>query len=220
MNKAALRGPVHNYAPGTRYGRLVVVSYTPGTKAPAMPATLRARCDCGTTKDFRWPLNIVRGHVTSCGCASIENRMKRKHGMVGTRTHNIWTNMTQRCHNPNATGYAYYGAKGVVVCRRWREKFTNFLEDMGPCPTDKHTIDRINPYRSYSPRNCRWVPRAHQARTTRMHKRGRGMTEAKVRQVRALHARGVTAKTLALQFNVAVATIRDVVKKRSWADVT
>lgn len=47
-----------------------------------------------------------------------------------------WGGMVNRCHNPNNSSYGRYGAKGIVVCDRWRN-FNNFLADMGERPAGK-----------------------------------------------------------------------------------
>lgn len=41
-------------------------------------------------------------------------------------------------------------------------RFENFLKDMGPRPSPKHTIDRIHGNKNYSKSNCRWSTRAEQ----------------------------------------------------------
>lgn len=63
--------------------------------------------------------------------------------------------MIQRCTNPNASGYAGYGGKGIKVCERWRV-FSNFLADMGERP-EGTSIDRVDSARGYEPSNCRWA---------------------------------------------------------------
>ncbi len=76
-----------------------------------------------------------------------------------------WVGMIQRCHNPNHNRYPVYGARGIVVCDRWKSSFISFLSDMGPKPTPKHTIDRFpNQTGNYEPGNCRWATIKEQQR--------------------------------------------------------
>jgi hypothetical protein len=58
---------------------------------------------------------------------------------------------------------------GVTVCERWTgtDGFLNFLADMGPRPSDGHSLDRINVYGNYEPGNCRWATQTVQNRNTR-----------------------------------------------------
>ena len=70
--------------------------------------------------------------------------------------------MRGRCHSPNHKLYAYYGARGITVCERWRNSFHDFLEDMGDRPPGC-TLDRIKNWLGYSPTNCRWASKATQS---------------------------------------------------------
>ncbi len=81
---------------------------------------------------------------------------------TGTREYASWHAMRQRCNNPHATYYEYYGGRGIRVCNHWA-KFANFLKDMGERPIGK-TLDRF-PDRNgnYEPRNCRWATWREQA---------------------------------------------------------
>lgn len=53
----------------------------------------------------------------------------------------IWCSMKQRCLNPNSQGWPKYGGQGVTVCDRWANSFQDFIADMGPRPSTKHSLD-------------------------------------------------------------------------------
>lgn len=65
--------------------------------------------------------------------------------------------MRRRCDTPSQTSYKRYGALGVTVCDCWENSFETFLEDVGPKPSPKHSLDRINSTGNYEPGNVRWA---------------------------------------------------------------
>lgn len=92
----------------------------------------------------------------------VDNR-KIEHPLYDT-----WKNIRQRCMNPNAPNYKYYGAKGVRVCERWLSDFWNFVADMGERPDPTYTVDRKNNDGDYTPENCRWATKSEQRRNQRL----------------------------------------------------
>jgi len=75
--------------------------------------------------------------------------------------------MIHRCHNPRAHNFRYYGARGISVCREWRDSFEAFLSHIGLRPADKHSLDRIDNDGNYEPGNVRWATVTEQNRNNR-----------------------------------------------------
>ncbi len=85
-----------------------------------------------------------------------ENRSKNP-------VYKVYHAMLDRCKNPNNKYYAYYGGRGIRVCKRWQGLygFTHFMQDMGERP-DGLTLERINNEKGYSPTNCMWATHSQQ----------------------------------------------------------
>jgi hypothetical protein len=81
--------------------------------------------------------------------------------------------MIARCENPDHGSYKNYGARGITICKRWRESFSTFLEDVGTRPPGRngkvpmYTIDRINNDGNYEPGNVRFATRKEQTQNRR-----------------------------------------------------
>lgn len=139
-----------------RYGRLTVLSKIDG----AGRSRYLCRCDCGN-EHITKGIYLNRGATKSCGCYQAEHRASgdnaRKHGLRLSREYKIWADIKQRCHNPSNDKYQWYGARGIYVFDGWIDDFAAFFEHIGPKPTPKHEIDRIDNNKGYEPGNVRWV---------------------------------------------------------------
>ena len=130
-------------------------------------------CVCGKTHIAR--ANNVAHRATSqndpelpsCGC--IEIARKTKHGFrKANDTHpayRAYRSMMDRCYNPNANGYKWYGALGVTVADCWKDNPEAFVKWSLENGWDKDLhIDKdikckakgIYPH-IYSPDTCTWT---------------------------------------------------------------
>jgi hypothetical protein len=93
-----------------------------------------------------------------------------KHGQAGGANrakrppeYKTWDSIKQRCTNPNTAGFEWYGGKGVAIAPEWRDDFEAFFAYVGPRPSPRHSIERINGNGNYEPGNVCWANWTQQA---------------------------------------------------------
>jgi len=145
---------------GKVIGQLLVLSRIQGKRRWKCRCTAKG---CGKEIIVEHSCLIRKANPKShCGCLTQGDTSKYK------KEYHAWWDAKSRCHNPDHPSFPRYGAKGIVMCDRWRESFDNFLQDVGKCPKGM-SLDRIDPHGPYAPMyngkpQVRWATDIEQAR--------------------------------------------------------
>ena len=154
---------------GQRYGSLTAVS--PVKRGRVIH--WECRCDCGNVT-YPTSATLGNGSSMSCGCSRKTDAFranakakKTKHGYFGTPEYGVWGGIVDRCENPNSKGWDNYGGRGIRVDPVWRDNPVAFIESMGPRPTPKHSVERLDVNGPYAPNNCVWATQEEQSNNKR-----------------------------------------------------
>lgn len=155
---------------GKTFGRLLVIKfagYFP-RKNGDRHAYWFCECACGTRKSYMAHC-LISGMTKSCGCllSDVTTMRNMIHGRTKTPEYTIWCLMRRRCYDHNSQDFQNYGGRGIDVCESWRSSFAAFFADMGKRPSSRHSLERLDNERGYSPENCIWATAIQQQRNKR-----------------------------------------------------
>jgi hypothetical protein len=114
-----------------------------------------ARCHCGNEREV-YERAIRTGRSSQCASCSATEK-KTTHGKSRTDVYDIWCGMVQR--GTGKKNRETYADKGIGIDPAWTGAggFERFIAHIGPRPSKRHTLDRIDSLGDYAPGNVRWA---------------------------------------------------------------
>lgn len=203
-------GATQTITKGQEFGRLSIIKELPRRKFSSGQTQRLFLCSCICGKEATVQLaNLKSGNTTSCGCFSIEDRFGRNliHGKSKDLLYGVYRAMLERCYNEKHVSYKNYGARGITVCKRWRNKKTgleNFYKWALFAGYEQGLeLDREKTNGRYCPENCRFVTHSVNNRNTR----------------KTLMYKGISLQDYFDKYNKGVVTFRTFSRrvKRGWS---
>lgn len=145
---------------GNRFTEWTILGYAGKSSGGARKRNMWwCKCSCGSVGKVSIQ-DLMSSTSRSCGCLSrrLTSARSKTHGMSQTKEYLAWKNMISRCGNIKNKSYADYGGRGVSVSSQWLGEcgFVNFYSQVGPRPSDVHSLGRIDNDGNYEPGNVRW----------------------------------------------------------------
>lgn len=153
---------------------------------------------------------VYRKH---CGCIRRGTRVS-KYYKSHARLVNCYKHMMARCYNKNNKDFYNYGARGIRVCKEWKNKVDNFCEwALVNGYENVLTIDRIDNKKGYSPNNCQWSDAKKQGRNTRRNV----LTMELARKMRTEKSTK-SYKVISKEYRCSYATVAFVMANKVWKE--
>jgi hypothetical protein len=150
---------------GQRFGRLVAL-YPTEERRHNGQIVWCLRCDDGN--EIKSVIGPLGTRIKSCGCLRRENRHRHGESPRGNTSslYQCWRNIKERWLNHQDPGFKNYGGRGITMWPEWINNYPAFrdhvLYSIGPGPSPKYSIDRINNNGNYEPGNLKWSTRSQQ----------------------------------------------------------
>lgn len=194
---------------GKKFGSLTALTFL--TNNDKGTTIWRCQCDCGNYTNVSYN-NLISGNTKTCGC------LTEKHGDVKTRLYKCWQDMKSRCYYHKDNNYCNYGARGITVCKEWKDSYISFKKwALENGYSEKLTIDRIDCNGNYEPNNCRWATLEEQGNNKRNNKlveyNGELMTLSQFAKKYAI-PKGISYKTVHRKYTYLNYTLEQILKQK------
>jgi hypothetical protein len=133
-------------------------------------------------------MRVRRKNGTFTSAFSAKRNFRHGHAFRGkiSREYEAFRNAKNRCRRKQNSDYSNYGGRGIKFLFK---SFHEFLAEVGPKPSSKRRLDRIDNDGHYEPGNVRWATYSQSAKNARM-------TQGRLRHLKKIHALAVRdAKT-------------------------
>lgn len=93
------------------------------------------------------------------------------HGESNSPLYKLWLNVKDRCNNPKNPYFHNYGGRGIKMHPSLEASFLLFKAEVGPRPSQLHTLERKENSLGYQPGNLTWATKKEQANNQRKNRR-------------------------------------------------
>lgn len=160
---------------GDRLNNLIITRVFPHhyENGKRIETKVECKCDCGNIK-LCFLHNLRKGNTVSCGCVKNIQKPGLTHGLSNHSLYKLWGNINRRCYTKSSKNFQLWGGRGIS--NFWKnnpKEFVEYIEkELGPKPTLKHSLDRIDNDGNYKPGNLRWATQKEQCQNkTHAHQR-------------------------------------------------